>query len=40
MEWFTEMLKYIALPPNVDEYSLDVIMDMYIPRGNSQTKKH
>ena len=32
MEWFIDLLKYITQPGNVNAHSLDIIMDMNIPR--------
>ena len=32
IEWFIDLLKYITPPTNVNAHSLDIIMDMYIPR--------
>ena len=31
-EWFIKLLKYITPPANVNAHSLNMTMDMYIPR--------
>ena len=33
MECFIDLLKYLTLPANVNAHSLDIIMDMNIPRS-------
>ena len=33
MECFVDLLKYLTLPANVNAHSLDIIMDMNIPRS-------
>ena len=33
MEWFFDLLKYFTQPANVNVRSLDIIMDMNIPRS-------
>ena len=33
MECFIDLLKYLTLPPNVNAHSLDITMDMNIPRS-------
>ena len=32
MEWLIDLLKYITQPANVNAHSLDIIIDMNIPR--------
>ena len=36
IECFIDLLKYLTLPANVNVHSLDIIMDMSIPRSVKQ----
>ena len=33
MEYFIDLLKYLTLPANVNAHSLNIVMDMNIPRS-------